>query len=289
MKIAVFGNIYQSRKSVSAKRFFEVMARYDVEFHIDGEFMDFLMAQHVLPANVHRITGNDFEADIAVSIGGDGTFLKTAERVNGRNIPIVGINAGRLGFLADISEDELSDLADELFSGDYRTEARSMLEVTGVPFPAGYWPYALNEVAVLKQESSSMITINTRLGGEILNSYQSDGLIISTPTGSTGYSLSVGGPVLMPQTSNFVISPVAPHSLNVRPLVVSDNDEVDLSVISRTGNYLLSLDGRSIVMSCKTEIKLRKAPFSTILLKRHKHNFLDTLRNKLMWGADKRN
>lgn len=289
MKIAVFGNIYQSRKSVSASRFFEVMARYDAEFHIDGEFMDFLLGQHVLPANVHRITGNDFEADIAVSIGGDGTFLKTAERVNGRNIPIVGINAGRLGFLADISEDELSDLAAELFSGDYRTEARSMLEVTGAPLPAGYWPYALNEVAVLKQESSSMITINTRLGGEFLNSYQSDGLIISTPTGSTGYSLSVGGPVLMPQTSNFVISPVAPHSLNVRPLVVSDDDEVDLSVISRTGKYLLSLDGRSTVMSCKTEIKLRKAPFATILLKRHKHNFLDTLRNKLMWGADKRN
>ena len=134
-----------------------------------------------------------------------------------------------------------------------------------------------------------MITINTRLGDEFLNSYQADGLIISTPTGSTGYSLSVGGPVLMPRTSNFVISPVAPHSLNVRPLVVSDSEEIRLFVSSRTGNFLLSLDGRSIVMPCKAEIKLRKAPFSTILLKRHTHNFLDTLRNKLMWGADKRN
>ncbi len=289
MKIAVFGNIYQSSKSVSARRFFEVIRQHGAEIYIDGEFMDFLRSQHVLPVGARRIDGNDFDADIAVSIGGDGTFLKTAERINGRDIPVVGINAGRLGFLADISEDELPDLAAELFSGDYRKEARSMLEVVGAPLPEGYWPYALNEVAVLKQESSSMITINTRLGDEFLNSYQADGLIISTPTGSTGYSLSVGGPVLMPRTSNFVISPVAPHSLNVRPLVVSDSEEIRLSVSSRTGNFLLSLDGRSIVMPCKVEIKLRKAPFSTILLKRHTHNFLDTLRNKLMWGADKRN
>ena len=289
MKIAIFGNIYQSSKSVSAGRFFDVISRHGAELYIDAEFMDFLQAQHVLPEGVHRISGNDFEADIAVSIGGDGTFLKTAERVNGRNIPIVGINAGRLGFLADISEDELDGLAEELFSGNYRTETRSMLEVVEAPLPEDYWPYSLNEVAVLKQESSSMITINTRLGEEFLNSYQADGLIISTPTGSTGYSLSVGGPVLMPQTSNFVISPVAPHSLNVRPLVVSDNDEIELTVKSRTGKYLLSLDGRSAVMPCNTAIKLRKAPFTTILLKRHTHNFLDTLRNKLMWGADKRN
>lgn len=289
MKIAVFGNIYQSRKSVSAKRFFDVIKPYGAELYIDGEFLDFLKGMQVLPEGVRRITGNDFDADIAVSIGGDGTFLKTAERVNGRNIPIVGINAGRLGFLADISEDELPGLAAELFSGDYRTETRTMLEVADTPLPEGYWPYALNEVAVLKQESSSMITISTHLGEEFLNSYRADGLIISTPTGSTGYSLSVGGPVLMPQTSNFVISPVAPHSLNVRPLVVSDNDEIKLTVNSRTGNYLLSLDGRSIVMPCKTSIKLRKAPFATILVKRHTHNFLDTLRNKLMWGADKRN
>lgn len=289
MKIAVFGNIYQSRKSVSAKRFFDVIKPYGAELYIDGEFLDFLKGMQVLPEGVRRITGNDFDADIAVSIGGDGTFLKTAERVNGRNIPIVGINAGRLGFLADISEDELPGLAAELFSGDYRTETRTMLEVADTPLPEGYWPYALNEVAVLKQESSSMITIGTHLGEEFLNSYRADGLIISTPTGSTGYSLSVGGPVLMPQTSNFVISPVAPHSLNVRPLVVSDNDEIKLTVNSRTGNYLLSLDGRSIVMPCKTSIKLRKAPFATILVKRHTHNFLDTLRNKLMWGADKRN
>lgn len=289
MKIAVFGNIYQSSKSVSARRFFDVIRQYGAELYIDGEFMDFLQARHVLPDGAKRISGNDFEADIAVSIGGDGTFLKTAERVNGRNIPIVGINAGRLGFLADISEDELPSLAEELFTGDYRKEARSMLQVTGVSLPEGYWPYALNEVAVLKQESSSMITINTRLGDQFLNSYQADGLIISTPTGSTGYSLSVGGPVLMPQTSNFVISPVAPHSLNVRPLVVSDDDEVVLSVSSRTGKFLLSLDGRSTVMPCRTEIRLRKAPLCTILLKRHSHNFLDTLRNKLMWGADKRN
>ena len=207
----------------------------------------------------------------------------------GKNIPILGINAGRLGFLADVSKDEIIQAIDEFFLGDYKVEERTMLEVEVDSLPSDYTPYALNEVALLKQDSSSMITINATFGANFLNSYQADGLIIATPTGSTGYSLSVGGPVLMPECSDFVIAPVAPHTLNVRPLVVPDNEAITLSVESRTGNYLVALDGRSFVSSCNKDISLRKAPFKTLVIKRNNHTFVSTLRNKLMWGADNRN
>ncbi|MEG1574853.1 MAG: NAD kinase [Bacteroidales bacterium] len=289
MKIAVFGNIYQTEKSASAKVFFEALSRHNAQIFIDSEFSSFLNNNGLHQTSVIEFCDDLFDADIAVSIGGDGTFLKTAERIAGKQIPILGINAGRLGFLADVSRNEVESVVEELFSGKYRTEERTMLEISAGNLPDDYCKYALNEVAVLKQDSSSMITINTWLGENYLNSYQADGLIIATPTGSTGYSLSVGGPVLMPGASDFVISPVAPHSLNVRPLVIPDNDEIMLSVNSRTGNYLVSLDGRSTVMKSGDKLFLRKATFKTIVVKRNSHNFLDTLRNKLMWGADKRN
>ncbi|MEG1998846.1 MAG: NAD kinase, partial [Bacteroidales bacterium] len=259
MKIAVFGNIYQTEKSASAKVFFEALSRHNAQIFIDSEFSSFLNNNGLHQTSVIEFCDDLFDADIAVSIGGDGTFLKTAERIAGKQIPILGINAGRLGFLADVSRNEVESVVEELFSGKYRTEERTMLEISAGNLPDDYCKYALNEVAVLKQDSSSMITINTWLGENYLNSYQADGLIIATPTGSTGYSLSVGGPVLMPGASDFVISPVAPHSLNVRPLVIPDNDEIMLSVNSRTGNYLVSLDGRSTVMKSGDQLFLRTA------------------------------
>ena len=187
-----------------------------------------------------------------------------------------------------MSKTEIETAVEELMNGNYNIEERTMLQVEVDGLPSDCTPYALNEVAVLKQDLSSMITINATLGNDFLNSYQADGLIVATPTGSTGYSLSVGGPILMPESADFVISPVAPHTLNVRPLVVPDSQEIKLLVDSRTGNYLVALDGRSYIMPCDKEIKLSRAPFRTLVVKRLNHTFPVTLRNKLMWGVDNR-
>ncbi|MCH5327900.1 MAG: NAD kinase [Coprobacter sp.] len=289
MKIAVFGNLFQAEKSNQVRRLFEELARYGAEILICEDFFRFLNAvMDIHPRHAGLISGRRFDADMALSIGGDGTFLKTAERVGDKNIPIIGINTGRLGFLADISEEEMEAVIDEIFKGQYQVEKRSLLQVETDSLPSGFWPYALNEVAVLKRDTSSMISIHTDMDGAFLNTYQADGLVVATPTGSTAYSLSVGGPVLLPQTSNLVITPVAPHSLNVRPLVVNDHSEIRLKVDSRSHNFLLSLDGRSVMMNVSQSLTIRKAPYMVQVVKRHNHSFIDTLRNKLMWGADKR-
>ena len=271
MRIAVFGNLYQAEKSAQARRLFDALDRYDAEILVCEDFYRFLnTVMNIYPRHIGLISDRRFEADMALSIGGDGTFLKTAERVGDKNIPIIGINTGRLGFLADISENEIDEVVTEIFEGRYRIEERTLLQVEADSLPPGFWPYALNEVAVLKRDTSSMISIHTDMDGAFLNTYQADGLVVATPTGSTAYALSVGGPVLVPQASNIVIVPVAPHSLNVRPLVVNDSSVVQLKVDSRSHNFLLSLDGRSVMMSIS------------------QHLTIDTLRNKLMWGADRR-
>ncbi len=289
MKIALFGNSYQRSKSEHIVTLFESLQKYEVSLFVEQNYYDFLKEQSIELYAATPFTTIDDNIDIVISVGGDGTFLRTAENVAEKNIPILGINAGRLGFLADVSKEEIINAVDELLSNNYRLEERTMLQVEVESLSSDFIPYALNEVAVLKQDTSSMITISATLGEEFLNSYQADGLIVATPTGSTGYALSVGGPVLMPETSDFVIAPVAPHTLNVRPLVVPDSKTITLSVDSRTGNCLLALDGRSLVIPCDKEITLRKAPFKTLVVKRNNHTFVSTLRNKLMWGADSRN
>ena len=225
---------------------------------------------------------------MALSIGGDGTFLRAAEKIGDRGIPVLGVNIGRLGFLADVPAEETERVMNEIVAGRYKIEERSLLQVELSGLPEGFWPYALNEVAVLKQDTSSMISIHTTVGESYLNTYQADGLIVATPTGSTAYSMSVGGPILMPQAANWVISPVAPHSLTVRPLVVNDDACITLRVDSRNHSYLLSLDGRSIMLDTDTQVVLRKAPFPIRVVKRLGHSFAETLRAKLMWGVDKR-
>ncbi|MCP9612576.1 NAD kinase [Coprobacter tertius] len=289
MKIAVFGNLYQAEKCAQARLLFETLEQYDAQVYICEDYYRFLHT--VMKMEIRHeglITSRCFEADMALSIGGDGTFLKTAERIGDKGIPILGINTGRLGFLADVSGNEIVEVMDEIFAGNYRVEERSLLQLNAEGLPSEFWPYALNEVAVLKRDSSSMISIRTMLDGQFLNNYQADGLVISTPTGSTAYSLSAGGPVLVPQASNFVISAVAPHSLNVRPLVITDDSEIGLNVESRSHNFLVSLDGRSTVLTNTQHLRIKKAPFTTKVVKRYNHIFIDTLRNKLMWGVDKR-
>ena len=289
MRIAIFGNLYQAEKSIQAKHLFNALSKYNAEILICEEFYRFLhTVMKIEPRYSKLITDNNFSADMALSLGGDGTFLKTAERVGNKHIPILGINTGRLGFLADVAENEIDEAVAELFNGDYRIEERSLLQLKADALPVKFWPFALNEAAILKRDSSSMITIRTYLNDVFLNTYQAAGLIDSTPTGSTGYSLSVGGPILVPQAPNFVIAPVAHHSLNVRPLVFNDQDTIRMQIESRSNNFLVSLDGRSAMMGTNHELIICKAPFTTPIVKRNNHVFIDTLRDKLMWGADKR-
>jgi NAD+ kinase len=288
MKIAVFGNTHQSDKSEQVIRLFELLKKHHAEVYICADFFQFLTThQGYRPEIAGLITGNDFDAELAISVGGDGTFLNVVERVGRKAIPILGLNTGRLGFLADVAEGEIENALSEIFAGTYSVEERTQLSLNIKKSLGHDSHHALNEIAVMKQDSSSMITIHAWLNGQYLNTYQADGLIVATPTGSTAYSMSVGGPIMMPQSNNIILSPIAPHSLTVRPLVIPDNYTITLQVESRNKHFLVALDGRSHVAEvCKFEIK--KADFSVRVVKRISHTYFDTLRNKLMWGADKR-
>ncbi len=231
----------------------------------------------------------DGKANFLFSLGGDGTLLDTITLVRDHGIPIVGINTGRLGFLASISKDRLKDCVESLLQGRYDLDRRSLIRLE-TPIPLfGQVNYALNEITIHKKDSSSMIIIHTYLNGEYLNSYWADGLIISTPTGSTGYSLSCGGPIIVPQSDNFVITPIAPHNLNVRPIVVSDKYVISLEVEGRNPYFLASLDSRSVTIDSSVQLAARKEDFYIDIVRLHSENFLGTLRNKLMWGLDVRN
>lgn len=290
MKILLFGYNYQGIRLTQVHNVLQLLSRMPVSLAAHRSFYERLSRD--LPDVCRAIEAidccGDYEADMALSIGGDGTFLRAAEKIGDRGIPVLGVNIGRLGFLADVPAEETKSVMSEILAGRYRIEERSLLQVDLPQRPDGFWPYALNEVAVLKQDTSSMISIHTTVGDSFLNTYQADGLIVATPTGSTAYSMSVGGPILMPQAANWVISPVAPHSLTIRPLVVNDNTDIALRVDSRSHSYLLSVDGRSIMLDTDVQVVLRKAPFTVKVVKRLGHSFAETLRAKLMWGVDKR-
>lgn len=287
MKIAIFGSKQQDKGQVEI--LFKILMDNKVEIYTQERFYQYLKNTLHLPYNVSGIiTNDDFEADLAISIGGDGTFLRTASAIGKKNIPILGINAGRLGFLADVSKKDLERTFTDIFAGNYHIERRSQLQLSTEHRDYHGFNYALNEIAVLKQDSASMITIHAHINNEYLASYEADGLIIATPTGSTAYSLSVGGPIMVPTASNFVISAVAPHSLSNRPLVVTDDCTITLDIESRNGSFLISLDGRSNVFHTGTKLIIKKAEFELKVIKRKENTFYDTLRNKLMWGVDPR-
>lgn len=289
LRFALFGNVYQAKKSAIIQHLLHLLEERGADVWIDRPFHSYLtreMGLRIQPAGL--IDGNDFEADFVISLGGDGTFLQAASRVADKGFPILGINTGRLGFLADVSPDEMEAAVEHICNGGYRMEARSLLQVTFSDGEHPIYPYALNEVAVLKRDHSSMISIRADINGEYLTTYQADGLIINTPTGSTGYALSVGGPIMSPRASTLGIVPVAPHSLNVRPMTLFDDAEVRLTVESRSHNYLISIDGRNETCCEEVGLTLRKAPFCVNVLKRPDHSFFRTLRSKLMWGTDAR-
>lgn len=232
------------------------------------------------------ITPNGESVDFAISVGGDGTFLTTAAAIGDKNIPILGINCGHLGFLADVQTRDVDAIMDQLIRGEYTIEQRALLNVSLNGAGQILSPNALNEIAVLKQGLSSMITIDLRVNGKDLMELESDGLVIATPTGSTAYNLSVGGPLMVPQSRGTLLSPIAPHSLSVRPLVIPDDWTIDLRIKSRNGNYLVSVDGRSQTLSVDTLLHIEKAPYTIKLVQIGTNSFLNSLKAKLLWGAN---
>lgn len=289
LKFALFGNVYQERKSAVVQKFFAIAEKYEASITMPKQFYSFLKENVKIDVpQCELIDGDDFTADYAVCLGGDGTFLDVASRVADKQIPIIGFNTGRLGFLASYQPSRIEDAIADIYDGNYNIEAHSVLQLFCDDLELQGYPFALNEIAILKHDISSMITIHTDIDDEYLTTYQADGLIVSTPTGSTAYSLSVGGPIIVPQSDTICLTPVAPHSLNMRPIVLCDNAEIELRVESRSGNFLISLDGRSQSYRDNIHLRIRKAPYSVNVVTQSSHNFFSTLRKKMMWGADRR-
>ena len=288
-KYALFGNTYQAKKSAHVLRLLSILDKYQAEVYIQKEFYQFLTKDLKMDIQVAGVFENDdFHADMVLSMGGDGTFLKAASYVGNKNIPILGINTGRLGFLADVTPEEMDETFEDIYKKIYKIEDRSVLQAFSEGQSLKGYPCGLNEIAILKRDSSSMITIHTSINGAYLTTYQADGLVIATPTGSTAYSLSIGGPVIVPHSNTIAITPVAPHSLNIRPIVINDDWEITLDVESRSHNFLVAIDGRSETCREGTRLVIRKADYQIKVVKRPNHIFFHTLRDKMMWGADGR-
>ena len=287
MKTGIFGHEYQADKQKSIQELFDQLRKRDAEIWVEKHFYRSLSQTFAFAPEIEGLIDRDtFPLDMVFSWGGDGTFLRTASWIGRQPIPVLGINAGHLGFLADITLSEIEQTIEEIFRDEYCLEERSLLQLdVPKPFPR---PYALNEIAVIRRDTASMITVSVYLNDDFLTEYLADGLLLSTPTGSTAYNLSINGPIILSQSKNFVLSPVAPHSLNMRPLVIPDDFKIRLQVESRQKNFLVSLDGRSKVFPSGSEFYISKADFTLKIVKRLQHNFYDTLRKKLLWGTDVR-
>ncbi len=291
MKIAIHGRNFAPSINPNVEQLFVFLAQQQIEVQLSQTFRDFLdeagLKHHT--TLTYSNPSEVFDANYIFSIGGDGTLLDAVTHVGAREIPILGINTGRLGFLATISPDEILPAIALLFEKKYQIEERTLLALSSDKDLFDGLNFALNDLAITKTDISSMITIHTYLDGEFLNSYWADGLIISTPTGSTGYSLSCGGPVLLPQNANFIITPISPHNLNVRPMIIPDSSSLSFKVMSRSNNFLVSLDSRFRIVDGAVELSIKKENFKAILVKINKNSFINTLRSKLNWGLDVRN
>lgn len=289
LRFAIFGNTYQQKKSAAVMQILQQLRAIGAEVYIDADFYTFLTIGRGLDISASKVfKGDNFDADFVISMGGDGTFLKAASRVGAKEIPIIGVNMGRLGFLADVSPAEFDDCLQAVTSGNYTLDNRKVVQVDADGSELAVPAYALNDVSILKRDNASMITIHAYINDKYLATYQSDGLVVTTPTGSTAYSLSNGGPIIIPGTYVFAMTAVAPHSLNLRPIVIPDNVVITLEVESRSHNFLVAVDGRSAKCSEGTRLTLRKADFGIKVLKYGEKDYFNTLREKMMWGADNR-
>ena len=291
MTIAIFGSPYPEHFSKYIQHLIKKLETEHINFIIEEEFSVFL--ENNIRFNKSISTFNSYEtlknkADFLLSIGGDGTLLKAVTYVRESEIPIMGINTGRLGFISSISADQIDDAITDILKGNYQINERTLLELSSDKKLFKEKNFALNEVAVSKKDTSSMIRIDAFVDDEFLNTYWADGLVVSTPTGSTGYSLSCGGPIIMPGTNNIIITPNAPHNLNVRPIVIDDNSVVKLKIEDRDQLALVSLDSRSRAFDSETELIIKKADFKVRLVQPQNNSLIKTIRHKLMWGLDKR-
>ena len=291
MTIAIFGSPYPEHFSKYIQHLIKKLETEHINLIIEEEFSVFL--ENNIRFNKSITTFNSYEtlknkADFLLSIGGDGTLLKAVTYVRESEIPIMGINTGRLGFISSISADQIDDAITDILKGNYTINERTLLELGSDKKLFKDKNFALNEVAVSKKDTSSMIRIDAYVDDEFLNTYWADGLVVSTPTGSTGYSLSCGGPIIMPGTNNIIITPNAPHNLNVRPIVIDDNSVIKLKVEDRDKLALVSLDSRSRAFDSETELIIKKANFKVRLVQPQKNSMIKTIRHKLMWGLDKR-
>lgn len=292
MNIAIYGRPVNTNQLTLAESVISLLKKTDCKIRIHAPYLAFLESNLKKKLSLDVFNTNEdikSDTDFLFSIGGDGTLLDTVFLVKDSNIPIVGINAGRLGFLSSISRENLELAISSLSKGHYSLDARTLLRLeANHPIFEGE-NIALNEFTIHKKETSSMITIHTYLNGEYLNSYWADGIMISTPTGSTGYSLSCGGPIIVPQSETFVITPIAPHNLNVRPIVVSDKNVISLEVEGRSQHFMATLDSRSVTIDSGFQLAVRKENYTINLVRLNNEDFLNTLRKKLNWGLDTRN
>ncbi|MBB6612906.1 NAD kinase [Pontibacter sp. Tf4] len=291
MRIAILGKPFSERIAPFIQELFDELLRRKADMMLVEHFQLYLQNTLRIPNDIPTFRRGDDLAgvDVVLSIGGDGTLLDTVTYVGAQQIPILGINTGRLGFLATISHDAINIALDALYKGKYTLDDRALISVDSDQDIFEGVNFGLNEFSLQKRDSSSMIAVHTYIDGEYLNSYWADGLVVATPTGSTGYSLSTGGPLVLPQTNNFVISPVCPHNLNVRPMIVSDKSVISFEVEGRSSSYLASLDSRSVPVDMNVKLAVRREKFVARLVKLPHVNFFSTLRSKLNWGMDNRN
>ncbi|SMC33476.1 NAD kinase [Cellulophaga tyrosinoxydans] len=293
MKVAVYGQTYSDNAFDYVVELLDELNKSTAEIFFEEDFYTMLLKTGVLGAYpiFNMVKGLDNSFDMFISFGGDGTILRAITYVKNLNIPVVGVNTGRLGFLSTFKKEDVRKVVQEFVSGAYTIVERSLVEVSSSPQLPEFenLNFALNEVTVSRKDTTSMITVETYLNNEYLTSYWADGLIVATPTGSTGYSLSCGGPVIAPTAKSLILTPIAPHNLNARPLVIADDTVIRLKVSGREENHLVSLDSRIATVENGREIIIKKSSFTIKMIEYTSESFLKTLRNKLLWGEDKRN
>jgi len=292
MRIAIYGRDFNDSVLPFVQEVFDALAAHQIEVSVYLKFYNFIKNKVVLPENIITFsTHKDLlnQTEVLLSLGGDGTLLDTLSLVRDSQIPVIGINFGRLGFLASINKNEIKNAIAALVKGEYSLDKRSILNLESQNDLFTDENFALNDITIHRRDNSAMMIIHAYMNGEFVNSYWADGLIIATPTGSTAYSLSCGGPIILPSAQNFVITPIAPHNLNVRPIIVPDNVELTFEIEARSTKFLLSCDSRTETVDRSVKITINKAKFNINLVRLNNESYLTTLRNKLLWGIDTRN
>ncbi len=284
MKFAIYTKLDPQENNDHIFSVLKSLQKHNIDFDIDGDSFDLLLNGLNSKTNFNRIKKLTKEYDYVISIGGDGTILRSADEIGKLSIPIIGLNKGRLGFLANSPIEVFDSLIDKIQASKFKISERSIIQVEF----EGNIKSALNEISVSRKNTTSLITIDTKLDNQYLNTYWADGLIISTPTGSTGYSLSCGGPIIMPDSKNFVLTPIAPHNLNARPLVISDEKKIEISINGRESEYFVSADSKIFSVSIDSKLNISKAPHVLKMIEFEEDSYINTLREKLMWGKDRR-